>query len=236
MPFHRTLILCFGLAAAGFSMASPASAQALKGFQLGDPDTAAVDAMKACIDGNEGCRSGGLRLTCGELKARGLAKRCTEAAPTRGLSRGIGTARSRGIVANPAAPEPAVQPERVETAAAAARPLPSLDVEINYAFDSDRPLPRSLPTIRRLASAITDERFADATFVLIGHTDAKGSEDYNHALSRRRALSLRDDLVLAAGLSPARFRVDGWGEEQLKDRADPEGAINRRVQVVLIRE
>jgi OOP family OmpA-OmpF porin len=46
-----------------------------------------------------------------------------------------------------------------------------------------------------------------------GHTDARGSDAYNQALSERRAQSVKDYLV-AAGISADRLEVRGFGESR----------------------
>ncbi|MBO0906555.1 OmpA family protein [Jiella sonneratiae] len=114
-------------------------------------------------------------------------------------------------------------------------PLPSIDVEILFASGSDAPLPASASEVKALAEAVADQRFADDRFVVIGHTDAAGSDEYNQALSTRRAAAVRDRLVELSGLPAERFVVAGRGENELKDPAEPLAAENRRVQLVLLK-
>ncbi|MCQ0988943.1 OmpA family protein [Jiella marina] len=114
-------------------------------------------------------------------------------------------------------------------------PLPSIDVEILFAYGADAPLPSSGPELRALAETVSDPRFAESRFVVIGHTDAAGSDTYNQALSTRRAAAVRDQLMLLTGAEHQRFVVAGRGESDLKDPADPLAAENRRVQIVLLR-
>ena len=67
-----------------------------------------------------------------------------------------------------------------------------------------------------------------------GHTDDRGADAQNLALSERRAGSVRDALV-ALGADAARFTVVGRGETSpLADNATTEGrARNRRVEVIV---
>lgn len=72
---------------------------------------------------------------------------------------------------------------------------------------------------------------------IIGHTDARGSDAYNQALSERRAESVRiafDEM----GVTRARFRVEGHGEsEPAASNANAAGMrLNRRVEVTLLGE
>ena len=123
----------------------------------------------------------------------------------------------------------------VEDEEEAAAPLPSIDVEILFASGSDEPLPASTAELQALADAVADPRFDGDQFVLIGHTDAAGSDAYNDALSQRRAAAVRDRLIRLTGEANARFLVAGRGESDLKNGVDPLAAENRRVQVVLMK-
>jgi outer membrane protein OmpA-like peptidoglycan-associated protein len=78
--------------------------------------------------------------------------------------------------------------------------------------------------------------FAGAVFMLIGHTDAQGSDEYNLDLSTRRAFRLAEYLVKECGIPDARIRKEGHGERELKSTGNTEQdhAINRRVEVRLI--
>ncbi|TFF22893.1 OmpA family protein [Jiella endophytica] len=114
-------------------------------------------------------------------------------------------------------------------------PLPSIDVEILFASDSADPLPASGGELQALAEAVADPRFSGDRFVVIGHTDAAGSDAYNQALSTRRAAAVRDRLVDLSGEGEERFIVAGRGESDLKNGVDPLAAENRRVQIVLLK-
>lgn len=54
----------------------------------------------------------------------------------------------------------------------------------------------------------------------------------NLVLSQKRAEAVRDALVTTFGIAPGRVVAVGLGEEQLQDRAHPDEAVNRRVQMV----
>jgi outer membrane protein OmpA-like peptidoglycan-associated protein len=74
-----------------------------------------------------------------------------------------------------------------------------------------------------------------------GHTDAKGSDEYNQALSERRAASVRTWFVQAAKLPAKSVTAVGFGERQpVADNEKPDGSDdpegrqkNRRVEVVV---
>lgn len=72
---------------------------------------------------------------------------------------------------------------------------------------------------------------------VVGHTDSTGAPDYNLALSRRRAASVKAGLV-THGMDPARLRDQGVGETQpIASNATEEGRTqNRRVVIVVTPE
>jgi outer membrane protein OmpA-like peptidoglycan-associated protein len=76
------------------------------------------------------------------------------------------------------------------------------------------------------------QKLGNVSFLIAGHTDAKGSNSYNLALSERRAESVKAFLVETYGVDGARLAVIGFGEEQLKNPDDPFADENRLVQIV----
>jgi peptidoglycan-associated lipoprotein len=69
----------------------------------------------------------------------------------------------------------------------------------------------------------------DLTLRIDGHADERGSDEYNLALSKRRAAEAKRFLV-QQGVDAGRLEVEGYGEEQPLDPADNEAAwaLNRR--------
>jgi len=109
---------------------------------------------------------------------------------------------------------------------------PNVDVQIFFAFDSAEIRPEARPSLDELGKALSDAKLGNASFLIAGHTDAKGSDSYNLALSQRRAESVKAFLVETYGVAGARLAVIGFGEEQLKNPDDPFADENRRVQIV----
>ncbi len=87
-------------------------------------------------------------------------------------------------------------------------------------------------TLDELAKAMKNERAAKARFQIEGHTDAKGTEQYNLGLSVRRA-----DAVVAYleqhGIEASRLDARGFGETRPRT-ADPGDPANRRVETRVI--
>lgn len=65
-----------------------------------------------------------------------------------------------------------------------------------------------------------------------GHTDAKGSDAYNLALSQRRADSVKAFLIQTCHVDGERLSAIGFGEEQPKNKDEPFADENLRVQIV----
>jgi peptidoglycan-associated lipoprotein len=71
------------------------------------------------------------------------------------------------------------------------------------------------------------EKTADKKVYLFGHTDATGTDEYNIALSERRARAVADYLS-RLGIDPARLDVVGKGETELTGSGDDQ---DRRVEL-----
>ena len=77
-------------------------------------------------------------------------------------------------------------------------------------------------------------KYHDTNILLAGHTDSTGSDEYNQELSRRRAESVADYLVIQ-NVNFERFNVYGYGESDPVATNDTDGgrAQNRRVEVAI---
>ena len=136
----------------------------------------------------------------------------------------------RPAAAAGAAPKAAEPEAPVKTAEA--EPMPSVDLEVLFEYNSARIAPAALPTLTTLGRALADARLAQDSFLIAGHTDAKGGAAFNLRLSQRRAESVRKFLVDTSGIDARRLVAKGFGQQRLKDAADPLAAVNRRVQIV----
>lgn len=113
---------------------------------------------------------------------------------------------------------------------------PSIDLHIQFEFDSDKLTNEGLLSLQRLGNALKDPRLTTYRFKIAGHTDAVGSADYNQKLSERRAASVKNHLVSKYGLDAGRVESAGYGKTQLLDASKPDDGINRRVQVINLGE
>ena len=105
----------------------------------------------------------------------------------------------------------------------------ALSLPVRFAFDSAEIVPAARTQLDALAEGI--KLLAPNSIVTVeGHTDATGSDAYNLELSRNRARAVRDYLVQHHGIDAARLKTVGYGKARLADAADPNAAVNRRVQ------
>lgn len=126
------------------------------------------------------------------------------------------------------------KPGETKVATKPAEPLPTIDIEVLFAYDSADLTPQAQVKLASLASALNDPRLAGSTLLFIGHTDAVGSAVYNKALSQRRADAVARYIRQSMQLAPGRIKSIGVGFDDLKTPAFPEAAENRRVQLVLV--
>ena len=131
-----------------------------------------------------------------------------------------------------------VKPTKVSTSTSnnPAKPqtLPSIDMEILFDYDSDIVRSDQFQKLIELSNVLKESKFNNYKFAFLGHSDSKGSPEYNRKLSFKRAVSVSQFLVSATGLPSSRMLSSGMGASKLKTPGDPFGAANRRVQLVLI--
>jgi outer membrane protein OmpA-like peptidoglycan-associated protein len=105
---------------------------------------------------------------------------------------------------------------------------------VRFAFDSAEIEPRFDETLQAALEVLT-ERMPETNFIIEGHTDAKGSADYNKVLSQRRAWSVRQWLI-EHGVEADRLEARGRGEAQpIAPNETPAGRReNRRTEIVVV--
>ena len=121
--------------------------------------------------------------------------------------------------------------EREEIAEIAAT-KPKIDLEIHFDFNSADISKDSMASVQALGDALSDQKLRGSTFVVAGHTDAVGGEQFNQELSERRADTIKHYLVDHYHIASGDLVTVGYGKTQLKNAADPNDGVNRRVQVV----
>ncbi len=103
---------------------------------------------------------------------------------------------------------------------------------ITFEFDSATLTPESDQALAAVAEHLA--AYPEQNFYVVGHTDAKGSFDYNTRLSGARATSVVEALVDRFGVSRSRLEAHGVGPlvPVFSNASDAGRAVNRRVELV----
>jgi len=103
----------------------------------------------------------------------------------------------------------------------------TLEERIHFGFDQSDLTPAARQTLEQKAEVLRGS--PRLTLRIEGHADERGSDEYNLALSVRRAAAAKRFLV-SLGVSADRLETVGYGEEQPLDEAENEAAwaTNRR--------
>jgi outer membrane protein OmpA-like peptidoglycan-associated protein len=111
------------------------------------------------------------------------------------------------------------------------RVVMTLSGAVLFKHNSAELLPIARERLREVAVVLKDYQ-AGNKIVIEGHTDSRGSEEYNRKLSEKRAMSVRDFLV-AEGVDQSVVAAIGRGESEpvaSNDTSDGR-ANNRRVEI-----
>ncbi len=108
-----------------------------------------------------------------------------------------------------------------------------LPTDLLFDYDSATLRPNAVSSLQKLAELI--ERNPNSNFIIEGHTDNFGTAEYNMRLSLARAESVKDWLVMSAGIDSSRIQARGYGMTRL---LVPGGSVeqqqlNRRVEIVI---
>ncbi len=109
--------------------------------------------------------------------------------------------------------------------------------ELLVEFDFDKSNIRSVyePQFREIADKLNSD--SNVSMMIEGHTDWIGTDEYNQALSIRRAQAVKQKFVDDYGFSPDRIDIEGYGESRPKaSNETAEGRQrNRRAVAVILR-
>jgi len=134
-------------------------------------------------------------------------------------------------VQDQAAAEAAAKEQEMQQDLAAAKMMFENE-DLYFDFDSSALQPMAREVLQRKADYLFE--VVDASIILEGHCDERGTEAYNIALGDRRAESAKAFLV-DMGIDPARMTTISYGEERPVDPASNQEAWakNRRVHFVI---
>ena len=114
--------------------------------------------------------------------------------------------------------------------ALAALPMRPISYILYFLGDKDELTPESKLVLEKVRADLL--RRPAPEIIVIGHTDRVGKEDYNDALSLKRAATIRDSLV-QAGLDITRIEIAGrgWREPLIPTGDGVPEPRNRRVEI-----
>lgn len=109
----------------------------------------------------------------------------------------------------------------------------TFDSGLLFAYDADAIQGNARTNLTNLANSL--QKYPKTNVLIVGHTDATGSEPYNQGLSERRASSAASYLT-SQGIDRTRMKTAGRGEAEPIDANTTESgrALNRRVEVVIV--
>jgi outer membrane protein OmpA-like peptidoglycan-associated protein len=101
-----------------------------------------------------------------------------------------------------------------------------------FDFNSDVVKAEAQKNLANLAASLS--KYPNSSLLVVGHTDAAGTDSYNQALSERRATSTVSYLI-GQGVASSRLRAMGLGESEpvAPNDTDMNMAKNRRVEVAI---
>ncbi len=112
---------------------------------------------------------------------------------------------------------------------------PSVNIPINFDTGTVVVDGETRPNIAVLAHALADPSMAGRNFTFIGHSDYRGGDAYNVALSLQRAEAISQSVMTLEPSLKGRIQVLGHGAREPIDTGTDERALqaNRRLQVVV---
>ena len=113
--------------------------------------------------------------------------------------------------------------------------------KLSFDFDSADLSGIAQDKLAYIVQLCLEESALDRDILVVGHTDSRGTKEYNLGLSRDRAVQVRDTLM-ELGLQGGRITTAWYGDSQpivpntFSDGSDNEEgrAINRRVEIVIL--
>lgn len=108
----------------------------------------------------------------------------------------------------------------------------TFDSQLLFDFGKATVMQANKDDLQKLAATLRE--YPETKLLIVGHTDAVGSDSFNKNLSRKRAVAVSDQLA-DAGISRQRLDTTGMGESEPAATNDTETgrAQNRRVEIAI---
>jgi len=109
----------------------------------------------------------------------------------------------------------------------------TMNSEVSFAYNSSKLTPAFHRTLNKVADILT--RYPRTTIKITGHTDSRGSAQYNQQLSEQRAQAVKWYLM-DRDMPANRVSIDGRGEMEPRASNDTEAGrqLNRRVEMLIV--
>jgi outer membrane protein OmpA-like peptidoglycan-associated protein len=114
--------------------------------------------------------------------------------------------------------------------------IDKMTLELNFDFDKSNIRPDDMAKLQQAVDFV--KKYPGSKVKIEGYTDSIGTEEYNQALSERRAETVASYLVKEGACEQANVSVEGFGEAKpVASNKTKEGrAKNRRVEVLIMSE
>jgi outer membrane protein OmpA-like peptidoglycan-associated protein len=100
--------------------------------------------------------------------------------------------------------------------------------EAFFDYDSSELKPGAYAELERMADILN--KYPQTTIEVGGHTDTRGSDEYNQVLSEKRAEAVKNELI-NNGVMARRIQAVGYGESR---PISSDHAMNRRVEIIIV--
>lgn len=100
--------------------------------------------------------------------------------------------------------------------------------ETFFDYDKSTLLPGAYPELQRISEVLN--KYPQTIIEVGGHTDTRGSEEYNQRLSERRAEAVKNELI-RNGVMAQRINAVGYGQSR---PISSDHAMNRRVEIIIV--
>ncbi len=112
---------------------------------------------------------------------------------------------------------------------------PAVNLPVHFDFDQANLNPAGSRQVSELGHALARIQMKQWSFLLVGHTDKRGSSTYNQTLSENRAHTVKMELERRFPSLVGKLDTRGRGESELLYNGDTEvdHMLNRRVKVVI---
>jgi outer membrane protein OmpA-like peptidoglycan-associated protein len=113
---------------------------------------------------------------------------------------------------------------------------PAVNLPVHFDFDRFDLNSAATRQVYELGRALSRVQLRNRSFLLVGHTDKRGTEAYNQRLSTARAHTVRDELERQFPSLSGKLRSTGRGETELlyDGESEIDHQLNRRVKVTIL--